>query len=172
MNHAFKHMENIENFCKAMTALGVPDADNFNTIDLYESRNLYQVMISIESLGRIVQKLGLNHIPKLGAKIADKGTVKSFEVGTAGTAGLSFAEAAALDLSKNNKEITIGRNVDVMSVVKFNDDKVKASGSASLSKFEQAQVDIAKDPNMKTIEYSHTNIDKMQNVKFSNSAKK
>lgn len=73
-------MENITAFCKAIKELGVPDSDNFNTIDLYESKDLFQVMIAIESLGRVAQQLNLN-VPKLGVKIAEKGQVKSHEVG-------------------------------------------------------------------------------------------
>ncbi len=50
----FKIMENMENFQKAIKKYGVPDVDVFQTVDLYEKRNIPQVVHSIRSLGRAV----------------------------------------------------------------------------------------------------------------------
>jgi hypothetical protein len=47
-------MENIENFQNAIKNYGVPDLDLFQTVDLYEKRNIPQVVHSIRSLGRAV----------------------------------------------------------------------------------------------------------------------
>ena len=43
MNVAGVHRENIELFVGGCRKLGVPDANNFETADLYEERNLIQV---------------------------------------------------------------------------------------------------------------------------------
>ncbi|CAM6031396.1 unnamed protein product, partial [Sphagnum compactum] len=48
----FKIMENMENFQKAIMRYGVPDLDVFQTVDLYEKRNIPQVVHSIMALGR------------------------------------------------------------------------------------------------------------------------
>ena len=48
----FPRRENINAFVGAARLLGVPDAENFQTDDLFESRNLKQVVICLGSLGR------------------------------------------------------------------------------------------------------------------------
>ena len=42
---AFKLMENVSNFLDAATAYGVPKADLFQTVDLYEAENIPQVCV-------------------------------------------------------------------------------------------------------------------------------
>jgi len=44
--------ENIGNFVQSCRALGVPDAENFETADLYDERNLMQVWRCVASLGK------------------------------------------------------------------------------------------------------------------------
>jgi len=48
----FKMMENINKFQDAMRKYGVTDIDVFQTVDLYERRNIPQVTQSIMALGR------------------------------------------------------------------------------------------------------------------------
>lgn len=50
----FKMMENINNFQKAIKAYGVPDIDVFQTVDLWEKKDISQVTNSIFALGRAV----------------------------------------------------------------------------------------------------------------------
>lgn len=50
----FKMMENINKFQKAIKDYGVPDIDCFQTVDLYERRNIPQVTQCIMALGRTV----------------------------------------------------------------------------------------------------------------------
>lgn len=50
----FKMMENINKFQKAIKEYGVPDIDCFQTVDLYERRNIPQVTQCIMALGRTV----------------------------------------------------------------------------------------------------------------------
>ena len=47
-------MENINKFQTAIKIYGVPDIDVFQTVDLYERRNIPQVTQSIMALGRTV----------------------------------------------------------------------------------------------------------------------
>ena len=48
----FPMRENIKNFCEACRSLRVPDRDNFTTDDLFDARNMRQVLLCIMSLGR------------------------------------------------------------------------------------------------------------------------
>lgn len=50
----FKMMENINNFQKALKAYGVPDLDVFQTVDLWEKKDIAQVTNTIFALGRAV----------------------------------------------------------------------------------------------------------------------
>ncbi|KAI8916119.1 calponin homology domain-containing protein [Gorgonomyces haynaldii] len=67
----FKQMENINNFLQAMDKIGVPKFDQFQTIDLYESKNPTQVLLSLFALSRHAAKNGFDG-PLLGPKLADK----------------------------------------------------------------------------------------------------
>lgn len=68
---AFKKMENIGQFLEAAGRYGLPKSDSFQTVDLYESQNLPQVITGIHALGRVAQKKGFNG-PVLGPKEAEK----------------------------------------------------------------------------------------------------
>ncbi|XP_054261629.1 muscle-specific protein 20-like [Macrosteles quadrilineatus] len=48
----FKMMENINNFLKAIQAYGVSDVDLFQTVDLFEKKDIGQVTTTLFSLGR------------------------------------------------------------------------------------------------------------------------
>lgn len=50
----FKQMENINNFLQACEEYGVGKTDLFQTVDLYESRNMWQVVLALFALGRKV----------------------------------------------------------------------------------------------------------------------
>lgn len=51
---SFKLMENISSFQNAIKKYGVPDEDCFQTVDLFEKRNIPQVAQSLMALGRTV----------------------------------------------------------------------------------------------------------------------
>merc|ERR1711924_68331 len=71
MNAPFKQMENIGNYLAACTALGMPVNDSFQTVTLYENKDMMQVIVQIHSLGRIAQSIGYVG-PTLGVKLAEK----------------------------------------------------------------------------------------------------
>lgn len=50
----FKLMENINNFQKAIINYGVPDIDVFQTVDLWERKDISQVTNTIFAIGRAV----------------------------------------------------------------------------------------------------------------------
>lgn len=66
---AFKMMENIGNFLDAAGTYGLPKADSFQTVDLYEEANMVQVLNGLVALGRVAGKKGR---PGLGPKEAEK----------------------------------------------------------------------------------------------------
>ena len=56
MSIAFKQMENINNFIEACEQYGVSKTDLFQTADLYENTNMWQVILTLYSLGRKVRQ--------------------------------------------------------------------------------------------------------------------
>ena len=53
----FKQMENISQYVSACSALGVPAFETFQTVDLYENKNMMAVVINLHALGRAAQRL-------------------------------------------------------------------------------------------------------------------
>ena len=68
---AFKQMENISSFLRALSDMGVPSHDQFQTVDLYENKNMIQVIDTIFALSRTATASGFKG-PKIGPKLADK----------------------------------------------------------------------------------------------------
>eukprot|EP01134_Creolimax_fragrantissima_P001052 CFRG1052T1 len=68
---AFKQMENINSFLEAVTKYGVPASDLFATVDLYEDKNMGQVITTVHAVGRAAQARGYNG-PTIGAKMSEK----------------------------------------------------------------------------------------------------
>ncbi|KII66241.1 Myophilin [Thelohanellus kitauei] len=68
---AFKQMENISNFLSACQQYGLQSTDIFQTIDLFEGKNMVQVLTTIVALGRRAQGLNFKG-PVLGPKEAQK----------------------------------------------------------------------------------------------------
>lgn len=50
-------MELIGNFIEAIRNFGVPDHENFTTVDLYEEQNLVQVLTCLQCAGRKVMSM-------------------------------------------------------------------------------------------------------------------
>jgi len=67
----FKKMENIGNFLTACEALGVKKNDLFQCVDLYEAKNMNQVIFALHALGRASQKVPGFNGPFIGVKEAD-----------------------------------------------------------------------------------------------------
>jgi len=54
MKVPFKQMENINNFLSACEKYGLSKTDLFQTVDLYEQQNMWQVVLCLYALGRKV----------------------------------------------------------------------------------------------------------------------
>ena len=65
----FKQMENIGNYLSACTKLGVSAHDSFQTVDLFEGKNMVQVINQIHRLGSVAASRGFQG-PSLGVKMA------------------------------------------------------------------------------------------------------
>jgi len=71
MSMPFKQMENIGFYLEACQKLGVPAPATFQTVDLFENKNMMQVLTNIHALGAIAQKMPDYAGPTLGVKLAD-----------------------------------------------------------------------------------------------------
>ncbi|KAG6802703.1 muscle-specific protein 20 [Apis laboriosa] len=68
----FKMMENINAFQKALKDYGVADVDVFQTVDLWEKKDIAQVVTTLFALGRTTYKHPEWKGPYLGPKPADE----------------------------------------------------------------------------------------------------
>lgn len=67
----FMQMENISAYLNALNKFGVPAHETFQTIDLFEDKNMLQVLNSFFALSRTLDdKGGYDHIPLIGPKLA------------------------------------------------------------------------------------------------------
>ena len=67
----YKQMDNIAAFSSACKKLGVPERDCFDTIDLFEGKDIVAVVQTIHALGRTVQTTR-DDLPKLGPRLATR----------------------------------------------------------------------------------------------------
>ncbi|OQR81877.1 hypothetical protein THRCLA_11321, partial [Thraustotheca clavata] len=68
----FRQMENVTAFIRACRAIGVMEFDLFETVDLYEQKDLGVVVRCLHALGRTLQKNPSYKGPILGVKEATK----------------------------------------------------------------------------------------------------
>lgn len=68
----FALMQNIERFQNAAKTYGVPPNEVFQTVDLWEKKNIPQVTLCIHALGRVAQTRSDYSGPMLGPKMAEK----------------------------------------------------------------------------------------------------
>lgn len=92
----FALMQNIERFQEAARKYGVPPSEVFQTVDLWEKKNIPQVTLCIHALGRVAQTRDDYKGPVLGPKMAEKNERK-------------FTEAQLLE-AKNTVSLQYGSN--------------------------------------------------------------
>ncbi|KAG7193975.1 uncharacterized protein KQ657_005174 [Scheffersomyces spartinae] len=69
----FKQMENISYFLKACEMIKLPHDEIFMTVDLFERKDPYQVVVTLLSFSRIANELSPNSFPtKVGPKVTKK----------------------------------------------------------------------------------------------------
>ena len=110
MSAPFKQMENIGNYIAASESLGVRKDDSFQTVALYENKDMLAVLRQIHQLGAAAQKNGFDG-PPLGAKLADANarefSAEQLQQGAAATTFLGkgshghASQAGMFDTSKN-----------------------------------------------------------------------
>ena len=71
MTAPFKQMENIANYLLACDALAVPKHDQFQTVALFENKDMMAVLVNLQALGRAAQRTSGYSGPAFGAKLAD-----------------------------------------------------------------------------------------------------
>ncbi|KAG0672427.1 hypothetical protein C6P40_002775 [Pichia californica] len=69
---AFVQMENIEKFLNFCKINGVSQDELFQTIDLYEEKDPYQVIMSLQSLSRVINNKFPNKYSLIGPNISKK----------------------------------------------------------------------------------------------------
>ncbi|KAL4132213.1 hypothetical protein QTP88_009414 [Uroleucon formosanum] len=68
----YKMMDNISQFQKACIQYGVPDVDLFQSVDLFEQKNIYRVTMTIFAIGRTAHKHPEWRGPSLGPKPSEE----------------------------------------------------------------------------------------------------
>lgn len=122
MKVPFKQMENINNFLSACEKYGLSKTDLFQTVDLFEQQNMWQVVLCLFALGRKAQAKGYEG-PALGPREAQRNvrefsdeqmkagqTVIGLQMGTnkvASQSGMSFGgqrHIADIAVDESSKE--------------------------------------------------------------------
>lgn len=105
----FQLMENHAAFQKGLKKFGVPDDEIFQTVDLFEARNIKQVVMSLAALGRIASNKTEYTGPKMGPKMSEgehrEWTEEDLRAGRQGVIGLQAgsnkgASQAGLNMGK------------------------------------------------------------------------
>lgn len=69
---SFVMMQNLERFQAALKKYGVPETETFQTVDLFERKNIPQVTLCLFAIGRIAQTKPDFNGPILGPKMAEE----------------------------------------------------------------------------------------------------
>ena len=85
----FHQMENISAYLRACTVLGIPTHELFQTVDLFEAKNMKAVLINLQSLGRIAQQSASFQGPKLGVRDNSRLSVSRAASGVGATVAAS-----------------------------------------------------------------------------------
>ena len=75
----FLQMENIGYFIQKAGVCGVPASENFQTVDLFEGKNMRQVLTCISSLSRNLYKNGRKDLKVIGPKLVEKQQIQFTE---------------------------------------------------------------------------------------------
>jgi transgelin len=106
-------MENINTFLTAISAMGVPKFEQFQTIDLYEGKNLKAVVDCLFSVSRNAAKHGYEG-PTLGPKLADKRSI-SFTQEQLNEAKNTIPMQAGFTGGANASGVNFGKSREIIS---------------------------------------------------------
>jgi hypothetical protein len=107
----FKQMENVSNFLKAARKLGVANHDCFETVDLFEQKDLMNVIKCMIALGRAVQKNPHYKGPVLGKKEASANKREFTDAQLAASRGA--VPLASLGSSKNMQRTALDTSKNI-----------------------------------------------------------
>ncbi|CAH2063224.1 unnamed protein product, partial [Iphiclides podalirius] len=108
----FKMMENITNFQAAIKAYGVPDIDVFQTVDLWEKKDIAQVVSTLFALGRETYRHPEWNGPYLGPKPSEE-CKRDFseEVLKAGQTVIGLQAGSNKGASQSGQNLGAGRKI-------------------------------------------------------------
>ncbi|KAE8887823.1 hypothetical protein PF005_g26098 [Phytophthora fragariae] len=122
----FKQMENVSSFVRACRAIGVAEFDLFETVDLFNQKNIGQVVQCIHALGRTIQKTMPEYDgPRLGVK---ESTVNLRQFSDA---QLREARSAVPVLAHGSQSVMERRPFDHSASVTFRFDTAAAAAAAA-----------------------------------------
>jgi hypothetical protein len=108
----FKMMENINNFLKAIKAYGVNDVDLFQTVDLYEKKDIGAVTTCLFALGRETYRHSEFPGPHLGVRPSEENKRDfSDEVLNAGQTIIGLQAGQNKGASQAGQNIGAGRKI-------------------------------------------------------------
>ncbi|KAH3755911.1 transgelin [Pelomyxa schiedti] len=99
-NLAFKQMENIEAYLGACRRMGIPNSSLFNTLDLFENKDIFMVMANLDYLKQLAVKHG-NKIPTTIPLTPSKGSSGKL-IGSMSPAPAPAPLSPSIPLPKNN----------------------------------------------------------------------
>jgi len=109
---SFKMMENINNFQKAIQEYGVAEIDVFQTVDLWEQKDISQVTMTLYALGRETYRHPEWAGPWLGPKPSEE-NVRDFDEETiaAGKAVIGLQAGSNKGASQSGQNMGAGRKI-------------------------------------------------------------
>jgi hypothetical protein len=108
----FKMMENINNFQKAIQSYGVPKQDVFQTVDLWEKKDISQVTCCLYALGRTTYKHSEWPGPWLGPRPSEENKREfSDETITAGKTIIGLQAGSNKGASQAGSNLGAGRKI-------------------------------------------------------------
>jgi len=109
---SFKMMENINNFQKAIQEYGVAEIDVFQTVDLWEQKDISQVTMTLYALGRETYRHPEWTGPWLGPKPSEE-NVRDFDDETiaAGKAVIGLQAGSNKGASQSGQNMGAGRKI-------------------------------------------------------------
>ena len=116
-----RRMESVGTYLQCCRAIGVPELDLFNSVDLVQGKDLPAVVRNLHSLGRVAQTFDGFGGPYLGARLATRNT-RSFSAA-------QLAEARAMPTGMMSKQHATASAVIQRESVSINASRAKAIAS-------------------------------------------
>lgn len=132
-------MENISSFLRACRALGVSEHDLFETVDLFEEKDMNVVVQCIFALGRTIQRTVPEYTgPTLGPRMANAHKREFTEEQLA----KARAESGMTKISAGSKDHMSRSEVSRSGSVTFGADTVGSGDSASISALNKGSIGV------------------------------